>query len=60
MKLDVSELTATVRELSDRWETVPRGIYPVANFMYRIGVIKLAPTGWRDMFFEEGWAEGGS
>jgi NitT/TauT family transport system substrate-binding protein len=59
-KLDVSELTAIVRELSDRWETVPRGIYPVASFMYRIGMIKLAPTSWRDMFFEEGWAEGGS
>ncbi len=59
-KVDEAEVRDIIRELGDRYETTPRGIFPVARFMHRIGMIKTGPASWRDMFFEEGWDPDGS
>ncbi len=59
-KVDEREVQAMIRELGPRWETTPRGLFPVASFMHRIGMVKVAPQSWRDMFFEEGWDADGS
>jgi len=39
---------------------VPHGVFAVAAFMHRIGSVKVAPSRWQDLFFEEGWVDGGS
>ena len=59
-KVDVNEVEAIIRELDARFETTPRGIQPIAAFMHRIGMIKIAPARWQDMFFEEYWVPDGS
>ena len=59
-RVDAKEAEDIIRALAPRWETTPHGVFPIAAFMHRVGMIKVAPTSWRDMFFEEGWVAGGS
>jgi NitT/TauT family transport system substrate-binding protein len=59
-KVDLAEATAITRNLSDKYETTPRGIQAIATFMHKIGMIKVAPARWQDMFFEEYWVADGS
>ena len=59
-KLDLAEATTIIRNLSDKFETTPRGIFAIATFMHSIGMIKIAPGRWQDMFFEDGWVPDGS
>ena len=59
-KVDVAEVEAIIRELDARFETTPRGIQEIATFMHRIGMIKVAPARWQDMFFPEYWVADGS
>ena len=59
-KLDTAAVAAIVREMDSKWETVPHGVFAVAAFMHRIGSVKVAPSRWQDLFFEEGWVDGGS
>ena len=59
-KVDVAEVEAIIRELDARFETTPRGIQEIATFMHRIGMIKVAPARWQEMFFPESWVADGS
>ena len=59
-KIDAAEATEIIRKLSDRFESTPRGIFAIASFMHHIGMIKVAPTRWQDMFFEDYWVPDGS
>ena len=59
-KVDPNEAEDMIREFGPRWESTPHGVFPIASFMHRIGMIKIKPESWRDMFFEEGWVDGGS
>jgi NitT/TauT family transport system substrate-binding protein len=59
-KIDVAEMTEIITRLNARFETTPRGIFAIANFMHEIGMIKVAPTRWQDMFFEDDWVADGS
>ena len=59
-KVDVAEVEAIIRDLNDRFETTPRGIQEIALFMRKVGMIKVAPTRWQDMFFEEYWVADGN
>jgi NitT/TauT family transport system substrate-binding protein len=58
--VDAAEATSIVRNLKARFETTPHGIEAIATFMHEIGMIKVAPARWQDMFFEEYWVDGGS
>jgi hypothetical protein len=46
-KVDTAEATEIIRELNDRFESTPRGIFAIATFMHGVGMIKVAPTGWQ-------------
>ncbi len=59
-KVDVAEVEAIIRALDARFETTPRGIQEIAIFMHRIGMIKVAPARWQEMFFPEYWVADGS
>jgi NitT/TauT family transport system substrate-binding protein len=59
-KVDVAEATEIIRELNDRFESTPRGIFAIATFMHSVGMIKAAPSRWQDMFFEDYWVADGS
>ncbi len=59
-KVDPQEAEAMIRAFGPRWESTPHGVFPIASFMYRIGMIKIEPKSWQDLFFEEGWVPGGS
>jgi NitT/TauT family transport system substrate-binding protein len=59
-KIDVAEMTEIITRLNARFETTPRGIFAIASFMREIGMIKVAPANWRDMFFEDAWTLDGS
>jgi NitT/TauT family transport system substrate-binding protein len=59
-KLNAAEATTIIRTLGARFETTPRGIQAIATFMHDIGMIKVAPTRWQDMFFQDYWVEDGS
>ena len=59
-KVDLAEATEIIRKLNDRFEATPRGIFPIATFMHSIGMIKVAPSRWQDMFFEDYWVADGS
>lgn len=59
-KLDAADIAAIIREVDEFWETVPHGVFPIASFMARAGMLKTPPARWQDMFFEEGWVDGGS
>jgi NitT/TauT family transport system substrate-binding protein len=59
-KISAADIAAIIREYRDLFETTPHGTFEIASFMHRIGMIKVAPASWRDMFFAEGWVDGGS
>ena len=59
-KVDLAEATEIIRTLNARFETTPRGVFAIATFMHHIGMIKVAPANWKDMFFEEEWSADGS
>jgi len=59
-KVDAAEATGIITRLNERFESTPRGIFAIASFMHSIGMIKIAPSRWQDMFFEEYWVTGGS
>lgn len=59
-RIDPDEALTLIRTLNAYFETTPRGVFPVASFMYRSGMIRTAPKDWKDMFFEEEWGADGS
>jgi NitT/TauT family transport system substrate-binding protein len=59
-RIDATEATDIIRTLNARFESTPRGVFAIATFMHDIGMIKVAPSRWQDMFFEDGWVADGS
>jgi NitT/TauT family transport system substrate-binding protein len=59
-KIDAAEAGEIIRKLNARFEATPRGIFAIATFMHSIGMIKVVPSRWQDMFFEEYWVADGS
>jgi NitT/TauT family transport system substrate-binding protein len=59
-KVDRAEAIDIIQKLNARFESTPRGIYAIATFMHSIGMIKVAPARWQDMFFEDYWVADGS
>jgi NitT/TauT family transport system substrate-binding protein len=59
-KIDAAEATSIIQNLNARFESTPRGIEAIATFMHNIGMIKVAPARWQDMFFEDYWVADGS
>jgi NitT/TauT family transport system substrate-binding protein len=59
-KVDVAEATEIIEKLNARFEATPHGIFAIATFMHEIGMIKVAPSRWQDMFFEDYWVADGS
>lgn len=59
-KVDPKEAEAMIRAFGPRWESTPHGVFPIASFMHRIGMIEIAPESWRDLFFDDGWVPNGS
>lgn len=49
----VDELVQIMREPGFDFSTTPRNTVKVAQFMYRIGAIKVQPQAWQDLFFPE-------
>jgi NitT/TauT family transport system substrate-binding protein len=44
-----------LNESKKPYSATPRGIMKYANFMHKIGNIKIEPESWRDMFFPEAY-----
>jgi NitT/TauT family transport system substrate-binding protein len=59
-KVDLAEATEIIQRLNARFEATPRGIFAIATFMHSIGMIKVAPARWQDMFFQDYWVADGS
>jgi NitT/TauT family transport system substrate-binding protein len=59
-KIDPAQAVILIKTLNAHFETTPRGVFPVASFMFRSGMIKTAPKDWKDLFFEEEWTADGS
>jgi NitT/TauT family transport system substrate-binding protein len=59
-KVDAAEATSIIRTLNARFESTPRGIFAIATFMHDIGMIKVGPSRWQDMFFQDYWVADGS
>jgi NitT/TauT family transport system substrate-binding protein len=36
-----------------RWTLAPENTMKFANFMHYVGIIKVAPNSWQDLFFPE-------
>lgn len=56
----VDELVAIMKEPGFDFGTTPRNTVKVAQFMYRIGAIKVQPETWQDLFFPEIYSLPGS
>ena len=52
-RVDLAAATAIIRNLNDRFWSTPRGVQAIATFRHDHGMIKNAPSGWQDMFFED-------
>ncbi len=60
---DKGGVEAILRMLNDpeiRFDTTPRGTQRFADFMYKIGSIRVKPASWKDLFFPEIHALAGS
>jgi NitT/TauT family transport system substrate-binding protein len=52
-KISIDELVEILRDPALRYSLAPSGTMVFADFMYKAGSIKLKPTSWKDLFFEE-------
>ena len=59
-KIDPKEAEAIIAKLNKRFETNPRGVFAIASFMHRIGMTKVGPANWQEMFFENYWGDDAS
>ncbi|HSV19114.1 MAG TPA: ABC transporter substrate-binding protein [Casimicrobiaceae bacterium] len=55
-----AELAAMIRQPDAQYTVTPAAVMKFATFMARIGTLKQAPAGWKDVFFPEAHALGGS
>lgn len=52
-KIDRAELLKIIDNPRFEFTIHPKNTYPLAEFMYRVGVIKNKPASWQDYFFED-------
>ncbi|VFR53451.1 Taurine-binding periplasmic protein TauA [plant metagenome] len=54
------QVLALIQNPETRYTLVPENTFPFAQFMHQVGAIKHLPASWKDYFFEEAHALGGS
>jgi NitT/TauT family transport system substrate-binding protein len=59
-KMAVAEAEKLIRLPENEWTTVPKKIGQYAEFMARTGLIPTNPASWKEVFFEQIHAAGGS
>lgn len=52
-KIDRAALLKIIDNPQYEFSITPKGTYPLAEFMYRIGAIKNKPESWKDYFFQD-------
>ncbi len=52
-KIDRAVLLKIIDNPQYEFSITPKGTYPLAEFMYRIGAIKNKPESWKDYFFQD-------
>jgi NitT/TauT family transport system substrate-binding protein len=52
-KIDRAALLKIIDNPQFEFSVTPKGTYPLAEFMYRIGAIKNKPDSWKDYFFQD-------
>jgi NitT/TauT family transport system substrate-binding protein len=52
-KIDRAALLKIIDNPQFEFSVTPKGTYPLAEFMYRIGAIKNKPESWKDYFFQD-------
>ncbi len=52
-KIDRAALLKIIDNPQFEFSITPKGTYPLAEFMYRIGAIKNKPESWKDYFFQD-------
>jgi len=53
VKQPEAEILRIINDPDLRFTLVPAGIMSYANFMYRVGLLKLRPESWKDVFVRE-------
>ena len=53
VKQPEAEMLRIINDPDLRFTLVPAGIMSYANFMHRVGLLKLKPNSWKDMFVTE-------
>jgi NitT/TauT family transport system substrate-binding protein len=51
-KMDLQEVVRILDQPDMRYSLAPEGIMRYVDFLHRIGVIRVRPQSWKDMFFE--------
>jgi NitT/TauT family transport system substrate-binding protein len=59
-KTPMGEITAMMDDPEIEFTVRPKAMQKIADFMYRIGSIKVKPASWQDMYFPIAQAKGGS
>ena len=51
--MTIGELIEILGDPALRYSLTPSGTMVFAEFMYKVGSIKVKPADWKDLFFEE-------
>lgn len=54
------DLVAMMKQPGVEFTLVPKGVAPIAAFMFKVGTIKTKPASWKDLFFANVHAQAGS
>jgi NitT/TauT family transport system substrate-binding protein len=60
VKPSLDETLKILNDPDSRFSVVPDGTMKYADFMARVGTIKVRPASWKDLFFPPIYAAGGS
>jgi NitT/TauT family transport system substrate-binding protein len=52
-KLTPAFVEGIIRDPANDFTATPLQTFKTAQFLYKTGAIKVAPTGWKDLFFPE-------
>ncbi|MEI6002826.1 ABC transporter substrate-binding protein [Paraburkholderia bengalensis] len=59
-KTDRNLLLSVIRDPQVQFKTAPQNTFALAQFMYRVGVIRNEPKSWKDYFFDDPATAAGS
>lgn len=59
-KSSTDEILKIMNDAGNEYSLLPKGNMPVVEFMHKIGVIKVRPESWKDLFFPNVHGQSGS